>query len=194
MPALARNDSQNASHVFERLMARAMGRKNDHAFASMIATRATGGGALPAWLGLELTAFRQLMTYHFPGVSPDVLAATDGGAPLAPQRHEERQELIALLLAERAGNSHSEVWMAQVIAAGCMANDHLWHDLGLWNRGELTALVQRNFPALAARNVADMKWKRFFYKQLCEAAAVTVCRAPSCEVCIDYSLCFGAET
>ncbi|WP_347338170.1 nitrogen fixation protein NifQ [Chromatium okenii] len=193
MPAAARHQTYDASHVFERLMVRAIGAGNDRAFASMIATRATGGGALPAWLGLELDSFRQLMGYHFPGVSPDVLTASDGGTPLALARHEERQDLIALLLAYRADISPSEIWMAQIVAAGCMANDHLWHDLGLWNRDELTALMQRNFPALAAGNVHDMKWKRFLYKQLCETAAVNVCRAPSCEVCIDYSLCFGVE-
>ena len=83
--------------------------------------------------------------------------------------------------------------MAHVVAAGCMASDHLWQDLGLWRRADLTALMRRNFPALAARNVKDMKWKRFLYKQLCEAEGIYVCRAPSCEVCSDYHACFGPE-
>lgn len=83
--------------------------------------------------------------------------------------------------------------MAHVIAAGCMASDHLWHDLGLWQRADLTALMRRNFPSLAARNVRDMKWKRFLYKQLCEAEGIYTCRAPSCEVCTDYHACFGPE-
>ena len=60
--------------------------------------------------------------------------------------------------------------------------DHLWQDLGLPARGELTALMRRNFPTLAARNVKDMKWKRFLYKQLCEAEGIYTCRAPSCQV------------
>jgi nitrogen fixation protein NifQ len=193
MLARAHTRIHDASHVFERLMMRASGAGNDRAFAMMIASRATGGGALPPWLGLELPTFCQLMAHHFPGVSPDVLSATDGGQPLPHLRHDERADLVALLLAQRADNSPSEVWMAQIIAAGCMGNDHLWQDLGLWDRVELTALLQRNFPVLTARNVYDMKWKRFFYKQLCAVAVVNLCRAPSCEVCVDYSLCFGAE-
>jgi len=32
--------------------------------------------------------------------------------------------------------------------------------------------MRRNFPPLAARNRKDMKWKRFLYKQLCEAEGI----------------------
>jgi nitrogen fixation protein NifQ len=38
-----------------------------------------------------------------------------------------------------------------------------------------------------------MKWKKFFYKQLCLREGLTLCKAPSCDVCSDYALCFGAE-
>jgi nitrogen fixation protein NifQ len=98
------------------------------------------------------------------------------------------------MLRDRAGESPSEVWMAQALAAGCMGTDHLWQDLGLWSRGDLTGLMRRNFPALARRNVKDMKWKRFLYKQLCEAEGIYTCRSPSCETCTDYHGCFGPET
>lgn len=185
--------TRDADRVFARLMMRAAGDANDDVFACMIATRAAGGGALPAWLGLELGDFRELMTHHFPGVSPGVLSATDAGPPPPHARLEERDELVQLMLSHRAGQSPSERWMARVVAAGCMASDHLWQDLGLWNRGELTALMRRNFPALAARNIRDMKWKRFLYKQLCEAEGIFVCRAPSCEICADYHACYGPE-
>nr|WP_242470880.1 nitrogen fixation protein NifQ [Thiocystis violacea] len=174
-------------------MVRAAGDGNDRAFASMIATRAAGGGALPAWLGLDLSDFHRLIAHHFPGVSPDVLSATDGGSPLMANRLDEREELIRLLLDHRAHQSLSETWMARTVAAGCMASDHLWHDLGLWNRAELTDLMRRNFPELAARNSRDMKWKRFLYKQLCESEGVYLCRVPSCAVCVDYQVCFGPE-
>jgi nitrogen fixation protein NifQ len=46
---------------------------------------------------------------------------------------------------------------------------------------------------LKARNDRDMKWKRFFYKQLCNQEGVYTCRSPSCEVCADYVRCFGPE-
>lgn len=193
MSTLARDLTREVDHVFARLMVRAAGDGNDRAFASMIATRAAGGGSLPAWLGLDQADFKRLMAHHFPGVSPDVLGSCDGTSPLLGNRLEERAELIELLMAHRSGRSPSETWMARVVASGCLANDHLWHDLGLWNRAELTELMRRNFPELAARNVQDMKWKRFLYKQLCETEGLYVCRAPSCGVCVDYANCFGPE-
>jgi nitrogen fixation protein NifQ len=160
----------------------------------MIATRATGGGAMPPWLGLDPAAFHCLMRLHFPGAASRELYEALATDPL-PQggRLEERDELVRLMLMHKAGDTPSEVWMAHVIAAGCMANDHLWQDLGLWNRADLTALMRRNFPSLAVRNINDMKWKRFLYKQLCEAEGIYTCRAPSCAVCIDYHACFGPE-
>jgi len=89
--------------------------------------------------------------------------------------------------------SPSELWTARIVAVGCLGSDHLWQDLGLWSRAELSALMERNFPTLAAKNVHNMKWKKFLYKQLCIAEGVYVCRAPSCEVCADYDACFGPE-
>jgi nitrogen fixation protein NifQ len=185
-----------------RLLRHAAGAGNDAAFAAMIATRATGGGALPAWLGLEPAAFRRLLRHHFPTLRPGTVLSDVGGlavhgavpADARPDpRTDERQELIALMLMHKAGESPSEVWMAHVVAAGCMGSDHLWEDLGLCARPQLTELMRRNFPTLAARNVRDMKWKRFLYKQLCEAEGIYICRAPSCEVCRDYHVCFGPE-
>lgn len=193
MSTPARDLTRDADRIYARLTARAAGDGNDHAFASMIASRAAGGGALPAWLGLEIADFHALMAHHFPGVSPEVLSAMDGCSPVTANRLEEREELMELLLEHRAGQSPSEVWMAHTVTAGCMASDHLWSDLGLWTRADLTALMRRNFPKLAARNDKDMKWKRFLYKQLCEAEGIYVCRSPSCEVCADYHVCFGPE-
>jgi nitrogen fixation protein NifQ len=192
--ALDLDPERDAGRIYARLMVRAVGAGNDRAFASMIATRAAGGGAMPPWLGLDPAAFHCLLRHHFPGgASRDLLSALDG-RPSAPEaRESERDELVRLMLMHKAGDSPSEVWMAHVVAAGCMANDHLWHDLGLWNRSDLTSLMRRNFPSLAGRNVNDMKWKRFLYKQLCEAEGIYTCRAPSCEVCIDYHACFGPE-
>ncbi|NCC40864.1 MAG: nitrogen fixation protein NifQ [Gammaproteobacteria bacterium] len=183
--------------VRAHLMAHATGAGNDAAFAAMIATRSQGGGALPAFLGLDAAAFRRLLEHHFPGL-PAALCRTLPGIPMDcaagfEQRAEEREELQRLMLMHKAGDSPSEVWMAHVVAAGCMASNHLWEDLGLLERPQLTDLMRHNFPSLAALNVKDMKWKRFLYKQLCEAEGIYICRAPTCEVCADYQACFGPE-
>jgi nitrogen fixation protein NifQ len=176
---------------YRALVSQAVGDGNDHVLACMVASWQAADGAMPDWLGLPPAAFRCLMEHHFPGVSLDALR--EHGRPFPEGRRDEIDELVGLMLLDKAGESPSEVWMAHIVAAGCMASDHLWEDLGLWSRGDLTALMRRNFPALAARNVKDMKWKRFLYKQLCEAEGIYSCRAPSCEACSDFHACFGPE-
>ncbi len=183
--------AEPAEQLYRELMARATGDANEHVFACMIASWQTGGGSMPAWLGLSPAAFRCLMEHHFAG--PGMETLTPRGKEIAEDRMDEIDDLVRLMLVDKACESPSEVWMAHVVAAGCAASDHLWEDLGLWSRADLTALMRRNFPALAARNVKDMKWKRFLYKQLCEAEGIYSCRAPTCEVCTDYSDCFGSE-
>ena len=180
-----------AERWYRELISRALGDGNDHVLACMIASWQAAGGSMPDWLGLRPAAFRCLMVHHFPGVGLDALRAR--GRHLSEDRGDEIDELVGLMLLDKAGETPSEVWMAHIVAAGCMASDHLWQDLGLWSRGDLTELMRRNFPALAARNVKDMKWKRFLYKQLCETEGIYACRAPSCEVCTDYRVCFGPE-
>lgn len=179
----------SASRLYRGLMSRAAGDGNDHVFACMIVSWQTGAGAMPDWLGLSPAAYRCLMAHHFPHAPAGGLITL--GRTLAEDRMDEVDELVRLMLIDKAGESPSEVWMAHVVAAGCMGSDHLWQDLGLWSRADLTALMRRNYPALAARNLRDMKWKRFLYKQLCDAEGIYSCRAPSCDVCVDYPLCFG---
>jgi nitrogen fixation protein NifQ len=191
MTALAAALIDPSERLYRELMSRAGGDGNDHVLACMIASWQTADGAMPDWLGLDPAAFRCLMAHHFPGAG--LYALRERGRAVAEDRRDEIDELVGLMLLDKAGETPSEVWMSHIVAAGCMASDHLWQDLGLWSRGDLTELMRRNFPALAARNVKDMKWKRFLYKQLCEAEGIYTCRAPSCEVCSDYHACFGPE-
>jgi len=183
--------SPRGSGLYALLMANAAGLANDDLFARMLLSQAGAHSALPAGLGLQPTSFRALMARHFPGLHlPTALAV----APHQGERQSEWQEICTLLNAHRAQADPSEIWMAYIVATACMASDHLWQDLGLWSRLDLTRLMQSNFPALAQRNNRDMKWKKFLYKQLCEKAGVYVCRSPSCEVCADYTRCFGHDT
>lgn len=191
MSALAVAAADPAAGIYGELMSRAVGDGNEHVLACMIASRQTGMGAMPARLGLAPAAFRCLMEHHFPGAVMPVLTLETG--VVVDERADEVDELVRLMLIDKAGESPSEVWMAHLVAAGCVATDHLWQDLGLWSRADLTNLMRRNFPALAGRNVKDMKWKRFLYKQLCEAEGIYTCRVPSCEACVDYHVCFGPQ-
>lgn len=192
------------------LLSQAAGHRNDSLVASMLASLCAGLGGMPDCLGLRPASFKALIAYHFPALRQKVLPSPQ--RRLEPGRADERDELVRLLLkpaddrsdepTERSSPSVSNVqsrpspqqrWMAEIVAAGCMGSDHLWQDLGLWNRAELRRLMEQNFPALAQRNLRDMKWKRFLYKQLCEAEGIYTCRSPSCEVCVDYHACFGPQ-
>ena len=170
-------------------MSHATGLPNDELFAQMLASQSAGSGALPAGLGLTKADISELLARHFPTLAIDIPYA---GSVIDP-RALERDDVLALLLDHCAGNDKSESWMAEIVTCACMASDHLWQDLGLWSRVHLGTLMTQNFPVLAAKNIHDMKWKKFIYKQLCEREGINACRAPSCEYCTDYLKCFGPE-
>ncbi|MFY9326889.1 MAG: nitrogen fixation protein NifQ [Georgfuchsia sp.] len=114
-------------------------------------------------------------------------------------RHDEYEDLMALLLdaakaSESLGRDQNVVLLAQVVARACMGEDHLWHDLGLPTRLELSALLNEHFATLAHDNTGNMRWKKFFYLKLCERADIRACRAPTCGVCVMQAECFGDET
>lgn len=177
--------------LYQELMAHADGSPNAIWLAQIVSSWQTGEGVLPDALGLGHEAFQRLVKRNFPGCRIDAMAAS--GNFLDFSRMLEKQDLEQLLRQYASSHDGDSEWLIGIIVAACLGSDHLWQDLGLWSRSELSALLQHNFPALAARNDRDMKWKKFLYKQLCEAEGLYVCRAPSCEVCKDYSLCFGNE-
>ncbi len=106
---------------------------------------------------------------------------------------DEAEQLLQLLQMHRVDDSQESFWLARMMTARAMRPNHLWQDLGLNDRAELNRLMRCVFPTLAARNVANMKWKKFFYRMLCEMEGFTLCTAPSCQQCDDFDRCFGAE-
>lgn len=176
---------------YSQLMEHSQGHSNDDLLACMLANWSNGMGALPVFMGLVPEQFHAMLAHHYPGF--DVQELLQPQVQIDPERCSERNELLALLLQNRANESESENWIAGIVSTACMMQNHLWQDLGLWSRNDLTRLLQENFPALAARNDRNMKWKKFFYKQLCNAEGIDACRSPSCDVCVDFSECFGAE-
>lgn len=164
---------------------------NQKWLACMLASWCEGLGVLPDYLGLESEQFTALTACFFPGIALPERAPS--GSVLDYSRMLEKEDLINLLKQYSKADTPETTWMIAIIVAGCLGSDHLWQDLGLWQRSQLSAMLHYNFPKLAAKNTKDMKWKKFLYKQLCEAEGITLCRAPSCEVCIDYPNCFGAE-
>lgn len=193
---LVQEDSQAGSTtgketVFEQLMAKAGGYSNDFYLARILSSWIIGEGVMPAHLGLNTVDYHQMAARHFSG--HQLLVKAEEKDVFDQQRIPEWEDVVNLLCEYRAGKDISEEWIAQIIAAACMGLDHLWQDLGLWSRKELSEILSLNFPELASRNNKDMKWKKFLYKQLCERDGTYVCRAPSCDVCADYQVCFGPE-
>jgi nitrogen fixation protein NifQ len=177
--------------IYSQLTQQPIRTPNHQWLACMVSVWCVGKSVLPDYLGLECHDFTALKTHYFADYPlPD---AAPSGKQLDFERMLERQDLINLL----KNYSRPEVveidWIIGLLVAGCLGDDHLWQDLGLWSRSQLTALLHYNFPELAARNTHDMKWKKFLYKQLCEAEGLYLCRAPSCQVCVDYGVCYGSE-
>jgi nitrogen fixation protein NifQ len=106
---------------------------------------------------------------------------------------DEEEMLLALLDAHRADEGRDSYWLARMVTRRAMQPNHLWQDLGLPDRAALSRLLRENFPRLAARNVNNMKWKKFFYRSLCETEGFHLCTAPSCRECDDFDACFGPE-
>lgn len=187
-PSAAHRDE----HALIFRLSRSSHSPNSEWLAQVLASWRSGQGALPDYLGLKPQAFEALLLWFFHGVRLNGQAESGRRADFS--RMLEKQDLTDFLLRHAAFPDSPETpWMADILVAGCLGEDHLWQDLGLWSRKALSELIAYNFPAIAAVNTHDMKWKKFLYKQLCVAEGIYVCRAPSCDVCIDYPNCFGSE-
>lgn len=121
------------------------------------------------------------------------LVARHAAAADEPLVGEEEDQVRSLLMSHRADDRRETRWLAAIVARRAMRANHLWQDLGLADRSWLNELLRRFFPDLHAGNTADMKWKKYFYRKLCELEGFVLCTAPSCRECCDFDRCFGAE-
>jgi nitrogen fixation protein NifQ len=124
--------------------------------------------------------------------APDALALALAAREII-EFDDEEEQVLALLDAHRADGGVDTFWLARMVARRAMRSNHLWQDLGLSDRAAVSRLLRENFPRLAERNVNNMKWKKFFYRCLCEMEGFHLCTAPSCRECDDFDACFGAE-
>ncbi|WP_431857762.1 nitrogen fixation protein NifQ [Azospirillum sp.] len=140
-------------------------------------------------LGLGRADLTRLLGVHLPerGALLEGLDEDTGEDAL------EEADLRALLLEHRAGDGPEPVWLATIVARRSLETNHLWQDMGFADRGELGAMFGRHFPSLVALNSGDMKWKKFFYRQLCAREGFLLCKSPHCERCDDYDACFDGE-
>lgn len=155
----------------------------DHALSET----ARGQGPLTERLGLGRASLSALSDIWLDG-------ALDLGRALPEPRPTPEEDAIALLLLWRGGASSLESqWLARIIARRAQEPHHLWEDLGLPDRKALGALISRHFPRIAAANSRNMRWKKFFYRQICADQDFGLCLSPTCEACEEYADCFAPE-
>jgi nitrogen fixation protein NifQ len=145
-------------------------------------------GALAECAGLDGEVLAEIRRIMFPGAE---LGRVARGARL--ERDAEEQSVRDLLMMYASGSSWLERPLASIIARRCRQPNHLWQDLGLRSRGELSDLMRRHFGPMARKNSGDMKWKKFLYRMICSAEGFTLCTTPVCSECTDFEVCFGAE-
>ena len=149
------------------------------------------GGSLTNAVGIYGSTFRCNIEKYFPGTINHLEAFDLDSEPIVG---DEERCLRELLWRFRTQPSPLNSLMSFLMARRSTRPNHLWQDLGLTNRAELSQLMHRHFAALAARNDQDMKWKKFFYRMICSGEEYRMCSAPSCSECGDFDVCFGDES
>jgi nitrogen fixation protein NifQ len=120
----------------------------------------------------------------------EVLHARSGGGgdgvnTVALSRGDEVVGLVALLFehGNPAVSTPDDIGaLAERVACGCLGDNHLWQDLELASRAELSALMRNLFPTLVASSSQEMTWKKFRYRELCQRENILFCKSPSCAV------------
>ncbi|RDK03351.1 nitrogen fixation protein NifQ [Paraburkholderia lacunae] len=185
---LAPPDAQVAVRTREWLAAATDAASPDtHLFAKLIAARDVRNEL--ALLGLPAPAWRALLERHFAHLAAPRL-------PLAVNSGEHAyfvDTLRALLLTHVSAAVHADDahCLASIIAHACLRPDHLWRDLGLTGREEVTWMLTRYFPTLVVLNTANLRWKKFLAQQRALSLGQPRGPAPGCPGCEDYGYCFG---
>ncbi|WP_370978108.1 nitrogen fixation protein NifQ [Agaribacterium sp. ZY112] len=170
--------------------------ENIRMLQGIIKSQAQGLTGLSSCLGLQKEQKLQLLNFchlNYKHAPPALKKNDDLLLELKELRKQEAQDLNQLLISARNGEHEVELWLAQIISLASLGSAHLWRALGLQSRSDLKLLLLNNFHSLATKNNKNMRWKKFFYKQLCEQGGHYVCRSPSCESCTSYNECFAEE-
>jgi len=142
-------------------------------------------------LGVPERILRRASEQYFPGAQSLLESFGLDGDPVVDENERCLRELLGR---SRTAAGPLGSLLAMLIARRCERPNHLWQDLGLPNRADLSRLMLRHFAPLALRNTQDMKWKKFFFRMICRDEGFSLCAAPSCSECGDFGDCFGDES
>ena len=158
-------------------------------FAALVAVREVRGDVF--LLGLSHDRLTGLYRRHFllDAVPPRPFVTIG-----SPEHASFVSALNALLLAhvsESVDLADADC-LAAIIAHACLRPDHLWRDLGLTGRDDVTAMLERYFPSLIVRNTEGLRWKKFLARELALSQGLEPRPAPGCPGCEDFGFCFGS--
>jgi nitrogen fixation protein NifQ len=162
-------------------------------FAKLIAERDVRSEL--ALLGLQRREWDALLSRHF-ALAGEHASPVAWIANIHSTGHADFvRTLHALLLAHASPTVDPDDArdLATIIAHACLRPDHLWRDLGLAGRDEVTWMLMRYFPTLVALNVANLRWKKFLAGQRALSLGLTPGPAPGCPGCEDYAHCFPPQ-
>ncbi|KVS66098.1 nitrogen fixation protein NifQ [Burkholderia cepacia] len=162
-------------------------------FGTLVAARARRDEL--GLLGLSHPQLAAVLARQFPRLPAADAAALVPTAAIAllPSTHAA---FVATLHARLMDDANPAVdrddasCLASIIAHACLRPDHLWRDLGLEGRDAVSAMLDRYFPALAARNVTHLRWKKFLAQEVAASLDVAPGPAPGCPGCEDFGFCF----
>ena len=101
--------------------------------------------------------------------------------------------LNSMLWTYRADDGDITRLTLAAVASACFGSRHLWEDLGLNGREDVSALLQRHCPGLAASNAEGVRWKRYLFQRLGEELGLRgELRPPGCTAREDAAVSFGA--
>lgn len=140
------------------------------------------------WLGLEPALLDELAQTMFPRLRRQLLSIPSAEV----SRSADEACLYQLLWRHASPRGLLQRALAAMIARRALRPNHLWEDLGLKDRAELSRLLWRHFAPLAERNNHNLRWKKFFYRQICSDAEFALCSSPVCCECDDYAGCFDS--
>lgn len=149
------------------------------------------GGSLTDALGICGSSLRRNIDRYFPETLKRLELFDLDHEPVI---EEDERCLRELLWRYRSEASPLNSLLSFLVSRRAIRPNHLWQDLGLANRSELSRLMLQHFTLLARRNTEDMKWKKFFYRMICRDEGFRMCTAPSCSECGDFDTCFGDES
>lgn len=177
---------------------------NVYFFSIVLKAQLNGVSSLPYRLGLSVRDYQfllaslndpeiNIMDMHWQQSALSVqVERSEILDELIAIRNDERGDLIALLLKNCNKADILSDFAATIIATACLNPAHLWKSLAFNERVQLSQWIALNFPSLAAKN-QNMRWKRFFYLQLCQQGGDYICRAPTCGECSSFKECFLPE-